>query len=205
MSEMPDVGRNVAYLSSFFIYIIITIIASQVSNFPGLVVLRFIQGFFGGPVLATGAASAQDLFPFNKVPYALSCWAVFAYAGPALGPTMTGFSVPLSTWRWSLYETLILCGFTFGILFFFLPETNGEYILGKRAQRLRALTGNPDLKTKAELHAEKKNWVHLTVYHLTMPFKITFMDPSILFINLYTALTYGVYVSFYILMCVKQL
>jgi DHA1 family multidrug resistance protein-like MFS transporter len=198
MSEMPDIGRNVAYLSSFFIYIVMTAVASRVSNFPGLVVLRFIQGFFGGPVLATGAATAQDLFPFNKVPYALSFWAVFAYAGPALGPTLTGFSVPLSTWRWSLYETLILSGFTFVILFFFLPETNAEYILGRRARRLRERTGDPNLKTKSELHADRKDWISLTVYHLTMPFKITFLDPSILFINLYTALVYGVYVSFVI-------
>ncbi|KAF2672095.1 cycloheximide resistance protein [Microthyrium microscopicum] len=197
MSEMPAVGRNLAYLSSFFIFIVITAIASRVSNYPGLVVLRFIQGFFGGPVLATGAASAQDLFPFNKVPYALSCWAVFAYAGPALGPVLTGFSVPLSTWRWTFYETLILCGFTFVLLFFFLPETNAEYILGKRAQRLRLKTGDSSIKTRSEIHAGNKDWLKLTAYHLTMPFKITILDPSVLFINLYTALVYGIYYSFF--------
>jgi DHA1 family multidrug resistance protein-like MFS transporter len=84
MSEMPMVGRNVAYMSSFLIFIIMTAVASRVNNFPGLVVLRFIQGFFGGPVLATGAASAQDIFPFNKIPYALSVWAFFAYGGTCL-------------------------------------------------------------------------------------------------------------------------
>jgi DHA1 family multidrug resistance protein-like MFS transporter len=81
MSEMPMIGRNVAYMSSFLIFIIMTAVASRVSNFPGLVVLRFIQGFFGGPVLSTGAASASDIFPFNKIPYALSFWAFFAYGG----------------------------------------------------------------------------------------------------------------------------
>ncbi|QDS70197.1 hypothetical protein FKW77_006591 [Venturia effusa] len=197
MSEMPSVGRNIAYMSSFLIFIVITAIGSRVNNFPGLVVLRFIQGFFGGPVLATGAASAQDLFPFNKVPYALSCWAVFAYAGPALGPVLSGFSVPLSSWRWSMYETLILCGFTFVLLFFALPETNAEYILGKRAQRLRLKTGDESTKTRSEIHAGGKDWVQLTVYHLTMPFKITILDPSVLFINLYTGLVYGIYYSFF--------
>jgi DHA1 family multidrug resistance protein-like MFS transporter len=197
MSEIPDVGRNVAYLSSLFIFIVMTAVASRVSNYPGLVVLRFIQGFFGGPVLATGAASAQDLFPFNKIPYALSCWAVFGYAGPALGPVLTGFSVPLSTWRWSLYETLILSGFTFIVLFFCLPETNAEYILGKRARRLRLKTGDSSIKTKSEIHAGNKDWFKLVAYHLTMPFKITILDPSILFINLYTALVYGIYYSFF--------
>jgi MFS transporter, DHA1 family, multidrug resistance protein len=172
MSEMPDVGRNVAYLSSFFIFIIMTAIGSGVSNFPGLVVIRFIQGFFGGPVLATGAASAQDIFPFNKVPYAISCWAVFAYAGPALGPVMTGFAIPLDTWRWGMWETLILSGVTFLLLFFAMPETNAEYILGQRAKRLREKTGDQSIKTRAEVHSANKEWGKLVVYHLTMPFRV---------------------------------
>ncbi|KAF2100885.1 putative MFS transporter [Rhizodiscina lignyota] len=197
MSEMPMVGRNVAYMSSFFIFIVMTAVGSRVSNFPGFVVVRFIQGFFGGPVLATGAASAQDIFPFNKVPYALSCWAFFAYGGPALGPLVSGFAVTLSTWRWAMYETLILSGFTFIVLFFFLPETNADYILSQRAARLRAKTGDSNLLSRTESHAGSKNWVKLTVYHLTMPFKITILDPSILFINLYTALVYGIYYSFF--------
>lgn len=96
-----------------------------------------------------------------------------------------------------MYETLIISGFTFIVLFFFLPETNAEYILAQRAQRLRARTGDDNLLSRTESRASSvnKDWVKLTVYHLTMPFKITIMDPSILFINLYTALVYGIYVS----------
>jgi len=78
-----------------------------------------------------------------------------------------------------------------------MPETNAEYILGKRAQRLRLKTGDSSIKTKSEIHDGNKDWVKLTVYHLTMPFKITALDPSVLFINLYTALVYGIYYSFF--------
>jgi DHA1 family multidrug resistance protein-like MFS transporter len=49
MSEMGAVGRNIAYMSSFFIFLVMTAVGSRVSNFPGFVVVRFIQGFFGGP------------------------------------------------------------------------------------------------------------------------------------------------------------
>jgi MFS transporter, DHA1 family, multidrug resistance protein len=94
-----------------------------------------------------------------------------------------------------MYETLILCGITFALLFVALPETNAEYILGKRAQRLRLKTGDESIKTRSEIHAGGKDWLKLTAYHLTMPFKITLLDPSVLFINLYTALVYGIYVS----------
>lgn len=94
-----------------------------------------------------------------------------------------------------MYETLILCGFTFTFLFFALPETNAEYILGKRAQRLRLKTGDESIKTRSEIHAGGKDWIQLITYHLTMPFKITILDPSVLFINLYTGLVYCIYVS----------
>ncbi|KAF2658041.1 cycloheximide resistance protein [Lophiostoma macrostomum CBS 122681] len=197
LSEMPMVGRNVPYMGSFAIFIIMTAVGSGVSNFAGLVVIRFLQGFFGGPVLATGAASASDIFPFNKVPYALSFWAFFAYGGPALGPVMSGFAIPLDDWRWGMWETLILSGFTFLVLFFFLPETNADYILSQRAKRLRAKTGDTNLLSRSESRSGNKNWVKLTIHHLTMPFRITVLDPSVGFINLYTALVYGVYYSFF--------
>jgi DHA1 family multidrug resistance protein-like MFS transporter len=96
-----------------------------------------------------------------------------------------------------MYETLILSGFTFILLFFCMPETSAEYILTKRAARLRAATGNQELKSAAEAHAAGRDWVKLISYHLTMPFKITALDPSVLFINLYTALVYGIYYSFF--------
>lgn len=98
-----------------------------------------------------------------------------------------------------MYETLILCGVTFALLFFMMPETNAEYILGKRAQRLREKTGDSSIQTKSEIHAAGKEWGKLVVYHLTMPFKITAQDPSVLFINIYTALVYGIYVRLSVL------
>jgi MFS family permease len=119
---------------------------------------------------------------------------IFA-TGPALGPVLSGFAVPLSTWRWSMYETLIISGATLILLFFCLPETNADYILSQRAKRLRAKTGDNNLLSRSESKSGNKHWVKLTAYHLTMPFKITFLDPSVLFINLYTALVYGIYVS----------
>jgi DHA1 family multidrug resistance protein-like MFS transporter len=96
-----------------------------------------------------------------------------------------------------MYESLIISGFTFLLLFFWMPETSAEYILTKRAARLRAKTGNQQLKSAAEAHAGDKDWFKLIAYHLSMPFKITILDPSILFINLYTALVYGIYYSFF--------
>jgi len=195
MSEVPRLGRNIPYFASFTLFIIITAITSRVSNFPGLVVLRFLQGFLGGPVLATGGASAADILSFPKIPYGLIFWGGAALAGPALGPLLAGFSVPLSTWRWSMYELLILCSFSWLLLFFCLPETNADFILLKRAQRLRKSTGNEKLRSESEIKQGSLQFLKLLSGYLTTPFLVTVKDPSIAFINLYTGLIYGIFVS----------
>ncbi|RYP69055.1 hypothetical protein DL769_005373 [Monosporascus sp. CRB-8-3] len=151
----------------------------------------------GGPVLATGGASATDLFGFHKVPYALAVWSAGAFAGPALGPVLSGFAVSYSTWRWPMYELLILGSFSFSVLFFCLPETNADKILLQRARRLRIITGNPALRSQSEIKQGEMNLLRTMGQYLTTPFKVSLLDPSIAFINIYTALTYGIYYSYF--------
>lgn len=88
ISEMPRLGRNIPYFTSFFLFILMTAGAATVDNFAGFIVLRFLQGLVGGPVLATGGASAGDLYSMLKVPYAMAAWTAGAFAGPSLGPLM---------------------------------------------------------------------------------------------------------------------
>ena len=83
-------------------------LTTHVENFPGLIVLRFLLGFFGSPCLATGGASLQDIFSLIKMPYVMSTWALAATCGPALGPIISGFSVVAENWRWSQWELLWL-------------------------------------------------------------------------------------------------
>lgn len=94
LSEIPSIGRNPPYIATFAIFVILCVPTALADNFAGLMVLRFLQGFFGSPCLATGGASLQDMFSLIKIPYAIACWALFATCGPALGPIISGFSVP---------------------------------------------------------------------------------------------------------------
>jgi MFS family permease len=49
--------------------------SSLVDSFSGLIALRFLQGFFGSPCLATGGATLQDIYSLLNLPYVLSLWA----------------------------------------------------------------------------------------------------------------------------------
>jgi DHA1 family multidrug resistance protein-like MFS transporter len=61
LSEIPSLGRNSLYIFTFAIFIVLLIPTALVNNFPGLVVLRFLLGFFGSPCLATGPATFGDI------------------------------------------------------------------------------------------------------------------------------------------------
>ncbi|KAH0275070.1 MFS general substrate transporter, partial [Aureobasidium melanogenum] len=178
LSEIPKIGRNPPYIITFAIFTILCVPTALADNFAGLMVLRFLQGFFGSPILATGGASLQDMFSLIKLPYILCCWAAAACVGPALGPIISGFSVAAENWRWSLWEMLWLAAPVWLALFMSLPETYPETILLRRAQRLRKLTD-------------------LVVEALWRPLQLIALDPAIAYADIYIALCYAIFYSFF--------
>lgn len=173
--------------------VILTIPAALINNYPGLVVLRFLQGFLSGPIIATAGASAGDLFGFTKIPYAMCVWTIAGYGGPALGPLLSGFAVS-NSWRWPMYEMIMLNGLVFVMLFIAMPETNAETLLLRRAERLRRLTGKIHLRSQSEIKAGDLHLVPLMIKYLAVPFRVMFQDPAVAFVNVYTALVYAIYV-----------
>ncbi|KIW97121.1 uncharacterized protein Z519_02513 [Cladophialophora bantiana CBS 173.52] len=197
LSEIPIIGRNPPYMVTLGIFVIISIPTAVVNSFPALVVLRFLQGFFGSPCLATGGASIGDIYSLLKLPYFLTGWAAFATAGPALGPIISGFSVPATNWHWSLWEIVWLAAPVYVSLLFLLPETSASNILLRRAARLRKLTGNNNLKSQSEIDQEKLTLNEVVVGNLWRPAQINILDPAVLFTSFYTALMYSIFYSFF--------
>jgi DHA1 family multidrug resistance protein-like MFS transporter len=197
LSEIPVIGRNPPYIISYAIFVVLLVPSSLVDNFAGLIVLRFLQGFFGSPCLATGGASLQDLYSIIKLPYVLSLWAFATTCGPALGPLISGFSVTAKNWHWSQWEMLWMNGPVLLFLFFFLPETSSNNILLRRATRLRALTGDNRLKAQSEIDQAKMTPREVANEALWRPFQLIVLDPSIAFIAVYAALIYGIMYSFF--------
>lgn len=130
MSEIPAFGRNLPYLTSFSLFVILAVPTALVDNYAGLLVLRFLTGFMGSPCLATGGATMQDMvsrqklscirlrsadvhnlqYSLMKLPYALTAWVAAAFSAPALGPLLSGFAVPVEGWRWAFWEVLWMSG-----------------------------------------------------------------------------------------------
>jgi len=105
------------------------------------------------------------------------------------------------------------------ILIFLLPETSHTNILLRRAERLRAVTGDQSYKSQTEIARGDKGFGQVLSFALIKPFEvschcclafpaptagrrltpprlaaqITIKDPSIAFANAYVALIYSTY------------
>ncbi|RFU30564.1 hypothetical protein B7463_g5761, partial [Scytalidium lignicola] len=197
LSEIPVIGRSPVYAVTMALFTILSLPTALVDNFAGLLVLRFLQGFFGSPCLAIGAATMQDMYSLLYLPFALVAWVSAAYCGPALGPLLSGFAVTAKGWRWSLWEILWAAGPVFLLMFMLLPETSTPNLLLRRAQRLRKLTGDNRLMAQSEIDQKNLKPSAILIDAIIKPIEITIKDPAIAFVNVYTAIIYGIYYSFF--------
>lgn len=119
------------------------------------------------------------------------------FAAPALGPMLSGFAVVVENWRWSLWEILWLAGPVFVLWFLCLPETSASNILLRRSKRLRKLSQNSNISSQSQIDRRGLKASAIAFDALIKPFEIMFKDPAVLFTNVYTALVYGIYYSFF--------
>ncbi|KAK9474971.1 major facilitator superfamily domain-containing protein [Dipodascopsis tothii] len=192
LSENPIIGRTNIYIISLFIFVVLEVPVALSKNLASLLVLRFITGFFSSPALATGGATIGDIVPLSRVPMGIALWGCAAVCGPSLGPLIGGVFTQVLNWRWAFWFLLMISGSSLVMLTFFLPETNGQTILYRKAQRLRRLTGNPNITSRAEIEVSKMNFKEMMFDSLWRPIEIAFKEPIVLAINSYIALVYAV-------------
>lgn len=191
MSEIPFFGRTTIYIVTLALFVVLQLPVIYAKNIGMLLAFRFITGFIGSPVLATGGASIADLFAPKYQTYGIALWGIAAVCGPVLGPLVGGFAAVYEDWTWTIWELMWLSGFCLVFLVFFLPETSSGNILYRRTVRYRQITGNKNLKCQPELDAEgmsAKEGIQMT---LVRPFTLTFTEPIVFFLNLYIALIYA--------------
>jgi DHA1 family multidrug resistance protein-like MFS transporter len=191
MSEIPQLGRNPVYIGTLVVFVFLQFAVIYAKNFGMLLAFRFLTGFFGSLVLATGGASLGDMYAPSKRAYAIAIWGQAAVAGSTLGPLIGSFAVEVKGWTWTIWELMWLSGFAFVMMIFFLPETSSANILYRRPRRLRQLTNNERLKCEPEIAAEHMTGKDIVMMTLVRPLSLNFTEPICFCLNLYIALIYG--------------
>ncbi|KAI0062505.1 MFS general substrate transporter [Artomyces pyxidatus] len=191
MSEIPQIGRMPIYIVTCILFTALQVPTALATNYGMLMAFRFLGAFVGSPILATGGATCADMYDATWRAYAITIWGWFAIAAPTLGPVVGGFAAHAKGWRWTIWELLWLCGFTVVILFFFYPETSHTNILYRRAQRLRRLTQNPEIKSQTEVAENNFTVKDIVMMMLVRAIALNFQEPIVLALNLYIALIYA--------------
>ncbi|KAJ7627407.1 major facilitator superfamily domain-containing protein [Roridomyces roridus] len=192
LQELPVLGRNPGYIVTLFLFVVCQIPLVTATNMNTVLAMRFLTGFFGSPALATGGASMGDIYPASQFPYVLGIWCLGATAGPILGPVIGGFAAQAESWRWPILELIWISVIALIFLALFLPETNGPTILLRRAQRLRKLTGNDELRTAGERGAAEESVKEIVYGALVMPLILS-VEPALMFANVYLGFAYALF------------
>jgi MFS family permease len=69
LSEIPAIGCNPRYVYTYTVFVALSAVTALMNNFAGLLVLRFLLGFFGAPALTNAGASYVDFFGGRQMPY----------------------------------------------------------------------------------------------------------------------------------------
>jgi DHA1 family multidrug resistance protein-like MFS transporter len=143
------------YILTLTVSVLLQIPTALATNYGMLMAFRFLMGFFGSPILATGGATVADLCSPKKRAYGMTLWGVFAASAPSLGPLLGSFSARFEGWRWTVWELMWLPGGTLLLLFF--PETSASSILCRRTRRLRKATDKTSITSASEIAAASRS------------------------------------------------
>lgn len=198
ITEISWVGRNGPYIIGLGLFTVMQIPNALVNNIAGYMILRFISGFLGSPVLATGGATVGDIWRIDGgFMNGLAFWSLGACGGPTIGPLLSGYAVQKLGWRWSIWPLLCFNGIVWIFLFFLFPETSGVTILTRRARQLRKRTGDNKYRSRGEIEDRKLSMGSLLYDTLCRPIQLTVMEPVLLCANVYIAYMYGIMYCFF--------
>lgn len=192
MSENSLFGRTYIYIATLFMFFILQIPTALVNDIASLTVLRFISGLFASPALAIGGASVGDVMTFPFLPMGIGCWAISASASPSLSPLIGAVLIEKRNWHWSFWFLAMSSGIVLVLFTVLLPETFDKKLLARKAQRLRKLTGNPNIMSVGEVENSKLTVKQLAYDTLWRPIAITFFEPVVLLVDIYIALVYSI-------------
>ena len=114
-------GRKNYFVSSIAGFTIASVICGSADSLTLLVFARFVQGAFGGGLLATAQSILRDTFPPKQLGLSQGIFALGAIMGPALGPPLGGVLVDNYSWNW-VFDINIAPGIFSAIMLGLMPR-----------------------------------------------------------------------------------
>ncbi|MEA3276124.1 MAG: DHA2 family efflux MFS transporter permease subunit [Pseudomonadota bacterium] len=101
-------------------FVLSSVACGLAQSLTQIVVFRFIQGLFSGPLIPISQSMLVDAFPAEDRPRALSVWAMGVLGGPAAGPVIGGYLAENLDWRWNFWINLPIGVLALILILFFV-------------------------------------------------------------------------------------
>ncbi|CAI1144955.1 Bcr/CflA family multidrug efflux MFS transporter [Serratia fonticola] len=116
-------GRRKLLLSGMLLFVIASVLCTQVTQIEQLVVLRALQAFGSGAAVVMARAIARDVYASDELPRVLSLMTLVTMIAPLLAPLLGGALLMVFDWQ-AIFMLLAVVGCISGLLvFWILPET----------------------------------------------------------------------------------
>ncbi|KAJ8109143.1 hypothetical protein OPT61_g7675 [Boeremia exigua] len=116
-------GKRPVYLAAIILFTLSSVWCALSPNYASLVIARIVQGFAVSPVECLPSASIAEIFFLHERAYRLGVYTLLLLGGKNLIPLVSAAVVQSLGWRWVFWVIAIVVGFSFFLIFFFVPET----------------------------------------------------------------------------------
>ncbi|WP_205508341.1 DHA2 family efflux MFS transporter permease subunit [Longitalea arenae] len=99
-------GRKNYFLASILIFTVASYLCGQAGTLTELILYRLLQGLAGGGLLSTAQAILMETWPREEIGMATALFGLGAVVGPTLGPTIGGYIVDNTNWRYIFYVNI---------------------------------------------------------------------------------------------------
>jgi MFS transporter, DHA2 family, multidrug resistance protein len=100
-------GRRQYFFATTIGFTIASVLCGTSTTIEQLIVLRVIQGLFGGGLVATSQSALRDTFPPAQVGTSQGFFVIVVVVGPILAPLLGGAIVDSVSWPWIFFVNVV--------------------------------------------------------------------------------------------------
>ena len=192
-------GRRLTFIFSLTMSLAWQCLATWSSTIAGVMIGRFLSGFFGSSFLSVAGGTLSDIFTKDEITVPMAIFTTAGFLGPSLGPIISG-AFNSTDYRWTFITFIITSGVCLILIIATVPETYPPMLLINKAKRIRKETGDDNYKAPLETIRAETSIFSAVFLSAKRPFALLLFDPMMGVLCFYTgfelAIIYLYFVAF---------
>jgi DHA2 family multidrug resistance protein len=119
-------GRKRLFIVATVAFTITSGVTGAAPSLIVIVLMRFLQGLAGGPLVPLSQATMMETFPAAQRGMAMAVWGIGIMFAPIIGPTLGGWITDNWSWRWVFYINVPVGVAAVVLAWLFVPDSTTE-------------------------------------------------------------------------------